>query len=227
MSFLAPSEISLSPVQLDQSPDGQTFVERYQVNDFPHISIIDPRTGRLLWRKEGWTQQNPMTSLSFAEMAMDFCSRNTFDRPPQAPRPAGASASSSSSARPSQKRPVQEMTEDEQLQAAMRASVQEMGPSPAGSDGADDELEVIEVVDDQEDSKPSPKKKSSLLDELLGLQVSDEPSAGARLQLRMADGKKIVRKFAPTDTVKMVYAFVAVSRCAGLGLSLTLFFMAG
>jgi hypothetical protein len=194
-------------------------VERYQVNLFPHISIIDPRTGRLLWRKEGWTQESPVTASSFAEMAMDFCSRNTFDRPPQAPRSGGGVGGGIAAAlRPSQKRPVHEMTEDEQLQAAMRASIQD--PAPAAESivalGDTDDDEVVEVsdarpMDVSEDAKPAAKKAgSSMIDELLAWRVEAEPGSGSRLAFRMPDGKRVLRKFAPSDKVKTVYAFVAV-----------------
>jgi len=185
---------------MDVTPEGRTYVERYQVQDYPHIGIIDPRTGRLMWRKEGWTQQNPVTAESFAEMAMDFCSRNSFDRPPQAPRPAAAS-----SARPT-KRPMRDMTEQEQIEAAMKASIEDITPT----DMTDDD--VVEVVEDNsEESKPAAAPTKTLLnDELVAMALGDEPADGARLQLRMPDGKRVVRKFAPTDSVKNIYAFVAV-----------------
>lgn len=211
---------------MDQSTEGRTFVERYTVHDYPHISIIDPRTGRLLWRKEGWTQQNPVTAETFAEMAMDFCSRNSLDRPPQAPRPPGTSGGGTGSgaaagaARPAQKRPVQEMTEDEQLQAAMRASMDDLTKTGTidvddddDANGDDDEVQVVEGMEVEEDGKPAARKKAtpSLVDELLSMTVPAEPSTGgARIQLRMPDGKREVRKFAGSDVVKVVYAFVAV-----------------
>jgi len=178
---------------MDVTPEGRTYTERYQVMDYPHIGIIDPRTGRLMWRKEGWTQENPMRSDTFAEMAMDFCSRNSFDRPPQAPRPGGGST------RPT-KRPMHEMSEDEQLQAAMRASMTDIKTE-------DDEVETME-----EDTKPpAEEKKPSMNDELLAVDLGDEPTKGPRIQFRMPDGKRIVRRFDAADTVKKVYAFVAVS----------------
>jgi len=185
---------------MDLTPEGRTYIERYQVNDFPHIGIIDPRTGRLLWRKEGWTLENPVTAETFAEMAMDFCSRNSFDRPPQAPRPGGAGVSCPS--RVSQKRPVQEMTEDEQMAAAMRASMEDITKSTNTDD--DDEVEIVNG-----DTKPEPQTPS-MAEELLAVVVSDEPSTGARLQLRMPDGKRVVRRFAPSDPLRVLYAFVVV-----------------
>lgn len=190
---------------MDISPEGAQYVQRYHVHDFPHIAIIDPRTGRLMWKKEGWTQENPVTAESFAEMAMDFCSRNSFDRPPQAPRPPGAKAA------PPKQKPLHELSEDEQLQAAMRASMEDI--SPPTKDEGDDEVECLgtkdEMMEDQEDTKPP--AQPSFIDEILKVGVPDEPAKGARMQLRMPDGKRVVRRFNPTDQVKVIYAFLAVS----------------
>ncbi len=106
---------------------------RYNVEAYPHIAIIDPRTSRLIFRKEGWTQENPLTAEKFAEYAADFCSRNSFDKPPSIPRRdlntgAGSNSNSSSIGGNSQTNPtpaLQQMTEEEQLQAAIRASMNE------------------------------------------------------------------------------------------------------
>jgi hypothetical protein len=203
---------------MDVSSEGQTYCQRYHVGDYPHIGIIDPRTRRLMWKKEGWTQQNPMTAELFAETAMDFCSRHSFDKPPQAPRPPNAAS------RPA-KRPMNEMSEDEQMQAAMRASLQD-----ATGDNDDDDADYEVDMDDDddveylgtgtkaddskpEDSKPKAeeKKEPSLLDQLLEIQLGDEPGSGARIQLRMPDGKRQVRKFDSSQTVKSIYAYIAVS----------------
>lgn len=54
---------------MNDTGDGQTYIQRYSVNAFPHVAIIDPRTGRLMWKKEGWTQVDPMTSEQFAQTA--------------------------------------------------------------------------------------------------------------------------------------------------------------
>jgi hypothetical protein len=165
-----------------------------------------------MWKKEGWTQENPMTAELFAETAMDFCSRHSFDKPPQAPRPTNAAS------RPA-KRPMNEMSEDEQLQAAMQASLQEATGDNDGDDvdyemeDDDDDVECLGTGGNVEDSKPEAeaKKEPSLLDQLLGTQLGDEPAAGARIQIRMPDGKRQVRRFDPSQTVKSIYAYIAVS----------------
>jgi len=220
--------------QMDIAPEGQVYAQRYHVHDFPHIAIIDPRTRRLLWKKEGWTQQNPMTADTFAEIAMDFCSRHSFDKPPAAPRPGGGGrATSSSSSAAASKKPaaMENMSEEEQLQAAMRASLgggDKEDDNAYGGDDDDDDMEddyeyndfgggdddddedadvggdSSEMVqeDEAEDAKPT-----SLIDELLKADNPDEPASGARIQLRLPDGKRVVRKFNAADAVRAIYVY--------------------
>jgi hypothetical protein len=159
-----------------------------------------------------------MTSELFAETAMDFCSRHSFDKPPQAPRPNGASS------RPA-KRAMHQMSEDEQLQAAMRASLQQAAGDDDDNeeyevemeDDDDDEVEFVGTNADDGDSKPKAagqkpeEKEPSLLDQLIAVPLGDEPEKGARIQIRMPDGKRTVRKFDASQTVKTIYAFIAVS----------------
>eukprot|EP00565_Helicotheca_tamesis_P001050 CAMPEP_0185740090 /NCGR_PEP_ID=MMETSP1171-20130828/36969_1 /TAXON_ID=374046 /ORGANISM="Helicotheca tamensis, Strain CCMP826" /LENGTH=608 /DNA_ID=CAMNT_0028411843 /DNA_START=294 /DNA_END=2117 /DNA_ORIENTATION=+ len=238
----------------DTLSDGQTYVERYKVDSFPHVAIIDPRTARLMWRKEGWTQANPMTATQFAEIAADFCSRHSFDKPPVAPRQTEANGTSAA-ARPA-KRPMHELTEQQQLQAAIAASMND-GNGDDNEDAHDDDHddddadeyimdedddddvvmdsdeEVVIDDDDEvecvgsnmggtakpaaatatEEAKEGEKKPPSLEEELATMDVGDEPAGGdvARIQIRMPDGKRLVRKFRGSDTVKVIYAFVAQS----------------
>jgi len=180
---------------MDDSSDGMTYAQRYNVHSFPHIAILDPRTARLMWKKEGWTQENPLTAEMFAETAADFCSRHTFDRPPVEP-----------SSRQS-KRPMTEMTEDQQLQAAIRESMTQIGSDE--DDGEEQNGHHSPPIEE----KPKPKPPS-FNDELLQIAVPDEPSgteASARVQVRMPDGSRVVRKFHLDNTVKTIYAFVAQS----------------
>ena len=213
---------------MDSTPEGRTYSERYQVNDYPHISIIDPRTGRLMWRKEGWTQQNALTADTFAEIAMDFCSRNSFDRPPQAPRPpANASTTTTTAISSTPAKRMHEMSEEEQIQAAMQASMTEVVAASSSTNTdivyVDDSFEnaddsAVQII---EDSKPKasvstqdvPAAMVSLNDELQSYVMPDEPIGGddvSRIQIRMVDSKRVLRKFSSSDSVRAVYAFVAV-----------------
>ena len=98
----------------------------------------------------------------------------------------------------------------------MKASLKDDAESQdqeMADEGDNDEVEVVEAAD----KKPAAEEgngEESLLRGLQDVEVGDEPEKGARLQLRMPDGKRKVRKFLPTDTVKTIYAFLAVSsRC--------------
>jgi len=229
-------------------PDGRTYVQRYQVHSYPHVAIIDPRTGRLVWKKEGWTQQNPMTAAMFAESATDFCSRHSLDEPPMPPRAASLNnnnnnnVSNNNSQMSSTTTPSaipRQMTEEEQLQAAIRASMNDNEDSKSTSDGDDsiiidsdsddeifvddrkrkadnsDSIDVMDVNDttiltDENDTAKEP----TFEDEIATMAVADEPvgqKGAARIMLRMPDGKRVVRKFSVDSTVKEIYAFIAQS----------------
>jgi len=218
--------------EMDTNPEGAKYTQRYNVYDYPHVGIVDPRTGRLMWKKEGWTQQNPLTAEQFAEYAMDFCSRHSFDRPPQAPRPSGGG--NGSKGLPA-KRPMHEMSEDEQLQAAMRASLADSGTGDAAAefdyemDSDDNDVVIVDSAGErvEDDSKPkaiekkevaaapAPQAPASMLDELIPFEIGDEPEKGARIQFRMPDGKRKIRKFDVSQSVRHVYAFVAQSNPEG------------
>ncbi|KAL7462170.1 hypothetical protein ACHAXS_002559 [Conticribra weissflogii] len=235
--------------------EGRTYVERYKVGGYPHLGILDPRTGKLLWRKEGWTQVEAVTAEMFVEMASDFCSRHSFDRMPTLGGGSGRSVghgnggnssrgTGGSSSHPmdvdarSGKRPIHELSEEEQLQAAIRASMQANTTAAAknnndnddkdGDDAAgkmiDDSVEIVDMEDDVNDSshesgngeegkEEEDLKKPSFETDIRFMPVGDEPAPGtggvARVQIRMPDGKRLVRKFRGDDTVKVIYAFVA------------------
>jgi len=197
---------------MDDSSDGRTYVERYKVFKFPHIAIIDPRTGRSMWKKEGWNQVKPFTSENFAEMAMDFCSRHSFDKEPPPPPKKSAATNNGNGEK---KRPY--MNESEQIQAAMAASLN------SNDNNDDEDGYIMEDDDDDDDDKEVEclgtqkqmieekveEKKPTFMETLLSVTVGDEPAAGARIQFRMPDATRLVRKFEKNDDVKTIYAFVA------------------
>jgi len=197
---------------MDDSTDGQTYAERYKVCAFPHIAIIDPRTGRSLWKKEGWTQVKPFTAENFAEIAMDFCSRHSFDKDPLPPGKKSATPSINGE----KKRPF--MSEDEQMQAAVAASLNSTNHSEKETEHqheysmeADNEVGFLGTRDEQAGTDSKEETKPSFVEKLLALEFAEEPSDGARIQIRMPDATRLVRKFGKDDSVKMLYAFVAVS----------------
>jgi len=226
---------------MNDTGDGSTYIQRYSVDAFPHIAIIDPRTGRLMWKREGWTQVDPMTSEQFAQIAADFCSQHSFDKPPT------ASAAGFRPNRPT-KRSVEDLSEQEQLEKAIRESqgldVEMDDDSHEDDDNfrdmnyddeeveSDDEVEVIpppaaRLKSDSSNvenastsyfttptalpTKP-PQRQKTFEEIITEMYVGEEPKKnGATVQIRMPDGGKRVRKFNKEDMVKVIYAFVAQS----------------
>ena len=197
-----------STKQTTETPDGHTYAQRYNVQSYPHIGILDPRTARLIHRKEGWTQENPLTAEKFAELAADFCSRNSFDKPPSIPRSernvSSTSSASQGSAAVSAPSAVDRMTEEEQLQAAIRASMNEASGMTNSNvddnndddykmdcDGDEDEYEYIDHDDDDNDDNFKIEeeevtiidhddnieevKQPSFHDQIVAMDVGDEP----------------------------------------------------
>jgi hypothetical protein len=128
------------------------------VSSFPHVGIIDPLTGTLLFKKEGWTQASkPGDSLSgqsMIELLIEFKSRHTIggaappsrgdrrsskddglDAEPSSSSSSSFSAAASSAAagKGTAKRALADLTEEEQLEAALRASLE------TAAEGSDDE----------------------------------------------------------------------------------------
>lgn len=193
----------------------------------------------------------------------DFCSRHSFDKPPSAPRASAGQGMSSTSAPAaaasdsrgsSNKRPIVDMSEEEQLQAAIRASIADAGAGSGGEDDGNDNVgyaggdAAAEAVDDDDDdyemvsdsdvgkAEPSSTRdgktsdeecdeeegsdgekkdaadSKSFEEELLCVEIGPEPTSGddiARVQIRMPDGKRLVRSFLGSDSVKFIFAFVA------------------
>jgi hypothetical protein len=120
---------------------------------------------------------------------------------------------------------MREMTEEQQLQAAIRASMNEtigkdedeeeeedfkMGHDDEDEMGMDEDENVVCLDNEEVEQKEEPP---SLAQELALIEVGEEPEGTenvARIQIRMPDGKRLVRKFRGDAPVKTVYAFVAV-----------------
>ena len=190
-----------------------------------------------MYRKEGWTQVNPLEPEDFAEIAADFCSRHSFDKAPVAPRTgtgtgagtgAGSGANKGSDGnKESADSKMEAMTEEQQLQAAIRASMNDAAQNDDESleyamddpddDDDDDSINEVQIDDSARGAAAAAvpvveEKAPTFTDEVVAMEVGDEPTDNAaRVMIRMPDGKRLVRKFKLDDTVKIIYAFVAQS----------------
>ena len=55
--------------QFNVAVEGRVYSSLFQVKQYPHVAILDPFTGKVVWRKEGWTpgHANELTADTFAE----------------------------------------------------------------------------------------------------------------------------------------------------------------
>lgn len=205
----------------NNASDGQKYAQRYNVTGYPHIAIIDPRTGRQMWKKEGWTAENPFSATMFAERAADFCSHHTFDKEPMAIR-AGAgvggaglqSGHGGEVATPVAAAPV--MSEAQQLAAAIRESMKPSANTSDNDSDSDDSVVIVPHpdmdVEEKEEEKEDEDMPPTFEEEIISIVVGEEPvgtEGVARVMIRMPDGKRLIRKFLSSDTVTIIYAFIA------------------
>jgi hypothetical protein len=184
-----------------------------------------------MYKTEGWTQVNPLTPIQFAELAADFCSRHSLDKAPAPPKRSANNGPSPITVGTVPSNDT-EMTEEQQLQAAIRASMNDTVQDVDDIDDDDDDDDSVEYVMEDDDEvecmnddsdiqvvEPSrnteivaeeKEKPPSFTDEIIAMDVGDEPSDNAaKVMIRMPDGKRLVRKFKTNDRVKIIYAFVA------------------
>uniref|UniRef100_A0A3B3E2U4 UBX domain-containing protein 7 n=1 Tax=Oryzias melastigma TaxID=30732 RepID=A0A3B3E2U4_ORYME len=92
------------------SEEGQRYIQFYKLNKFPYISILDPRTGQKM------VEWNQLDVTSFLEQATGFLAEHGQLDGPSCHGPPAKRARSES---------LIDASEDSQLEAAIRASLQE------------------------------------------------------------------------------------------------------
>lgn len=168
------------------SEDGSKYSRFYPIETYPHVAVLDPRTGerQLYWSK--------MDACTFAERVTDFLGRK--------PCPDHSSLSASSTeasgtlgTAPPLKKPksnsaippsIEEMDEDEQMKAAIAASLQ--GHS-------------VEAQSDAESLKIASESYTKYL--------GPETDPKSELMFRYPDGERRVHSFPSTSRLRALTLF--------------------
>ena len=110
--------------QYQESEEAQRYMTFYPVTAWPHIAVVDPRTGEQIVK---WDKLDDPTC--FCDLVAEFLSHNgSLDKEDAPTRPPAA--------KKSKREEILDAGEDEQLAAAIRASLAESQPKNAG--GADE-----------------------------------------------------------------------------------------
>uniref|UniRef100_A0A7N6ACP3 UBX domain-containing protein 7 n=1 Tax=Anabas testudineus TaxID=64144 RepID=A0A7N6ACP3_ANATE len=122
------------------SEEGQRYIQFYKLNKFPYISILDPRTGQKM------VEWNQLDVASFLEQATSFLAEHGQLDGPSCQAPPAKRARSES---------LIDASEDSQLEAAIRASLQETHyessnvPEAPDSPRSDDESDAEPFSDSE------------------------------------------------------------------------------
>ena len=196
---------------------GSHFATLYKVNTYPHVALIDPRTGE---QAKIILSGGLLTPRDFVERVQDYVQRNAIT-----PFDTGSTSSSSSSSASSVSsvssrqssmvslprtsstststgRKREEEDEDAALQAALAASLMDSDTKMSSTANS---------AHSSEPSAPAPPVPPSIQDygtPPLEPDAATDSNETTRLRLRLSNGKQVVRKFRKDDTVRGLFAVV-------------------
>ncbi|KAJ1980474.1 UBX domain protein Ubx2 [Dimargaris verticillata] len=207
-----------------ESTEGARYTQFYPLGRYPHIAIIDPITGE---RVKQWDQV--MSPAEFLQEVSDFLDSHPLVRSSQ--------KHTKRQKRPESYRDVSSMTEEEQIQAAIAASMGEAVTTnvndtlPTSSNAATSSMlpplspqgssketttepstkaSPITLSDDEEQEDEADNKLAAVYHSIAP-QETAEPAPGGettRVQFKLSDGTRIVRRFNKESSVKDLIAFV-------------------
>lgn len=168
------------------SVNGESYINFYHPDGFPHISILDPMTGERVHKWTDGAVPNTEEWLADVEIFLGKFSLNPNSNNPHV--------------RHEVKFDPDAMTEEQQIEFAMRQSaVENKGKSAA---------DAITVDEDEQVASPAETQDPF---ESIAPHRHDEPTSGSitRIQFRFPNGKRLVHKFDfENDTVLTIFQWL-------------------
>jgi len=192
-------------------PRGQEYVNYYfhardDPDSYPHIAIVDPRTGEQVKTWTGPPIPEPVEFHAQLHEFLDRYSLNAKAKNPVAMR------------KPDRKKPdVGRMTEEEMLEMALQASLDNGGQGAKDEDP--DSLTKQDAMDkgkgkaDEEEAAEPSSNGTSPFAQISSTNSHTEPTATdpkvtTRIQFRGGPGRPIVRRFNLSDPVRRIYEWI-------------------
>jgi UBX domain-containing protein 7 len=198
------------------SAAGLDYLQFYPFSEFPHIAVLDPITGEQL---KVWSQA--LSPEQFLEEAHEFLAQYSLEPGHKNP-PSKISRNKTN---------PEHMTEEEQIEFALRQSLGKREDesddddfvsvsSRQGIEDIDDEIEIKEIPGPSRGTKEAPVQID--IDDELPLTEEDkfatimphvseeptDPNTSTRIQIRLGDGSRIIRRFQLSDPVRLIYSFI-------------------
>ncbi|KAH6675289.1 UBX domain-containing protein [Plectosphaerella plurivora] len=199
------------------SLDAQQFMTFYfpqnsheNPDNFPHVSIIDPRTGEQV---KVWSGIPFPSAPDFHAQLVEFLDRYSLDATKKNPV-----ASSEASKRP-QVVDVDRMTEDEMLEMALQASMATANGSGSSSKpGVVDPDSLTKAKEEEkpaEEAAPPPQSPfASIASDQPHTEPENNPATTTRIQFRHPSGR-VIRRFNLDDTVRRIYEWLKAEPLEG------------
>ncbi|KAF9971329.1 hypothetical protein BGZ73_005752 [Actinomortierella ambigua] len=186
--------------------EGKKYATFYPIKSFPHIAIIDPRTAE---RVKVWT--HTVDPVDFLSDVSEFLERHSL-----------IEDSSSKPSEPKKKKitkDISDMTEEEQLQAALAASLgSESSPTEDTRKGeparSDDDVEnsssISQSNEPEEETGATESTPEAVFDSIQPV-LHDEPkdpATSTRIAFRLRDGGRIMHRFAKDAKVRVLFEYI-------------------
>ncbi|KAF9582423.1 hypothetical protein BGW38_000227 [Lunasporangiospora selenospora] len=173
--------------------EGKKYIAYYPLKTYPHIAIIDPRTAErmLYWSKS-------MDPDQFLEEVGDFLHMHSL---------------ADSSSKPSQPKKtkivkdVLDMTEEEQLQAAINAS---MGSGGESSSAVEADNEATPAESEAEATPAAPEDNLTPFERIQPVDHPEpsDPASSTRIGFRLSDGSRLMHRFSKAAPVLVLFEFI-------------------
>ncbi|XP_017043728.1 UBX domain-containing protein 7 [Drosophila ficusphila] len=220
----------------NDTSEGRRFVAFYHCATLPYLCVIDPRTGEEVWRSVEPKLENILPDLrQFLKDHRDFIQEDApstskrsvtyIDDDEEVDPEASCSSTASSKGTPKKRAKILELTEEEQLELAIKNSINENGGAGAqkedNTEGASDNESLEEFDDDELKGVAAASYENHLGEaksELTALKLRLLNAAGSdeMVQLRWPSDTKLqtlrlyirqTHKHIPQEGYKLICAF--------------------
>ncbi|KAK3814364.1 MAG: hypothetical protein J3Q66DRAFT_402919 [Benniella sp.] len=186
------------------SAEGKKYATFYPLNGFPHIAIIDPRTAE---RVHTWGDVvEPDRFQGEVELFLEEHSLKDSASTPSQPK------------KKKLVKDVSDMTEEEQLQAAMLASMGGDSSAATAMEQMDDEEtpstsvpeEPAPVEDEEVEEEKKEEEQGSVFDRIQPVRHEEptDPATSTRLGFRLSDGSRLTHRFSKDAPVRVLFEFI-------------------
>ncbi|KAI5958385.1 ubx2 [Candida margitis] len=174
--------------------DGESYVNFYHVDGFPHLGILDPLTGE---RVRKWKDGEVPDVQTWLDEVFDFLDK--FSLHPDSNNPLVQHET---------RIDPESLSEEQQIELAMKQSVLDNGKS---GKTYDDAINLDSDDDEEANTLPPPtaQTEEDVFDSIKPIEhkePAEQPTT--RVQIRFPNGKRLVRKLLLDDTVVVLFQWL-------------------